>query len=49
MDVSWRIHEFSGVFTIMNYLLPKQGILSMHASANEGQETWPHQKPCTHT
>ena len=21
----------------MNYLLPKQGILSMHASANEGQ------------
>eukprot|EP00913_Durusdinium_trenchii_P024626 g23118.t1 len=27
-----------GVFTIMNYLLPKQGILSMHASANEGQD-----------
>ncbi|CAK9080270.1 unnamed protein product [Durusdinium trenchii] len=27
-----------GVFTIMNYLLPKQGILSMHASANEGED-----------
>eukprot|EP00002_Diphylleia_rotans_P003207 TRINITY_DN1217_c0_g2_i1.p1 TRINITY_DN1217_c0_g2~~TRINITY_DN1217_c0_g2_i1.p1 ORF type:complete len:597 (-),score=131.77 TRINITY_DN1217_c0_g2_i1:496-2286(-) len=27
-----------GVFTIMNYLLPKKGILSMHASANEGQK-----------
>jgi phosphoenolpyruvate carboxykinase (ATP) len=26
-----------GVFTIMNYLLPKRGILSMHASANEGK------------
>ena len=27
-----------GVFTIMNYLMPKQGILSMHCSANEGPE-----------
>jgi len=27
-----------GVFTIMNYLLPKRGILSMHASANEGRD-----------
>jgi phosphoenolpyruvate carboxykinase (ATP) len=27
-----------GVFTIMNYLLPKRGILSMHASANEGPD-----------
>jgi len=27
-----------GVFTIMNYLLPKKGILSMHASANEGKK-----------
>jgi phosphoenolpyruvate carboxykinase (ATP) len=27
-----------GVFTIMNYLMPKQGILSMHCSANEGQQ-----------
>jgi phosphoenolpyruvate carboxykinase (ATP) len=24
-----------GVFTIMNYLMPKQGVLSMHCSANE--------------
>ena len=26
-----------GVFTIMNYLMPKKGILSMHCSANEGK------------
>ena len=25
-----------GVFTIMNYIMPKQGILSMHSSANVG-------------
>ena len=25
-----------GVFTIMNYLMPKKGFLSMHCSANEG-------------
>lgn len=25
-----------GVFTIMNYLMPKQNVLSMHCSANEG-------------
>ena len=25
-----------GVFTIMNYLMPKQDVLSMHCSANEG-------------
>lgn len=25
-----------GVFTVMNYLMPKRGILSMHSSANEG-------------
>jgi len=25
-----------GLFTVMNYLYPKRGILSMHASANEG-------------
>ena len=25
-----------GVFTIMNYLMPKEGVLSMHCSANEG-------------
>ena len=27
-----------GVFTIMNYLMPKQDVLSMHCSANEGQD-----------
>ena len=27
-----------GVFTIMNYIMPKQGILSMHSSANMGAE-----------
>lgn len=26
------------VFTIMNFLLPKQGVLSMHCSANQGRE-----------
>jgi phosphoenolpyruvate carboxykinase (ATP) len=26
-----------GVFTIMHYLMPKRGVLSMHCSANEGQ------------
>ena len=25
-----------GIFTIMNYLMPKHGVLSMHCSANEG-------------
>jgi phosphoenolpyruvate carboxykinase (ATP) len=25
-----------GVFTLMNYLLPRRGVLSMHCSANEG-------------
>jgi phosphoenolpyruvate carboxykinase (ATP) len=27
-----------GVFTIMNYLMPKSGVMSMHCSANEGKE-----------
>lgn len=27
-----------GVFTIMNYLMPKKGILSMHASCNVGKQ-----------
>jgi phosphoenolpyruvate carboxykinase (ATP) len=27
-----------GVFTIMNYLMPKNGVLSMHCSANEGDD-----------
>jgi phosphoenolpyruvate carboxykinase (ATP) len=26
-----------GVFTIMNYLMPRRGVLSMHCSANEGR------------
>ena len=25
-----------GVFTVMNYIMPKKGVLSMHCSANEG-------------
>jgi phosphoenolpyruvate carboxykinase (ATP) len=27
-----------GIFTILNYLMPKKGIVSMHCSANEGSE-----------
>jgi phosphoenolpyruvate carboxykinase (ATP) len=27
-----------GVFTLMNYLMPKIGVLSMHCSANEGKD-----------
>ena len=27
-----------GVFTLMNYLMPRDGVLSMHCSANEGDE-----------
>ncbi|QDU59703.1 Phosphoenolpyruvate carboxykinase [ATP] [Planctomycetes bacterium Pan216] len=27
-----------GVFTVMNYLMPKRGVLSMHCSANEGRD-----------
>ncbi|MGD9126779.1 MAG: phosphoenolpyruvate carboxykinase (ATP) [Planctomycetia bacterium] len=27
-----------GVFTIMNYLMPKEGVLSMHCSCNEGAD-----------
>ncbi len=26
-----------GIFTVMNYIMPKQGVLSMHCSANEGE------------
>ncbi len=48
VDLSFEQREFvilgtqyagemkKGVFTIMNYLMPKQGVLSMHCSANEG-------------
>ncbi len=25
------------MFSVMNYLLPKQGVMAMHASANHGQ------------
>eukprot|EP00438_Fugacium_kawagutii_P035812 Skav235278 [mRNA] locus=scaffold874:342230:344526:+ [translate_table: standard] len=35
LGYAWMVR---GVFTIMNYLLPKRGILSMHASANEGKD-----------
>ena len=27
-----------GVFTVMNYIMPKKGVLSMHCSANEGED-----------
>jgi phosphoenolpyruvate carboxykinase (ATP) len=27
-----------GIFTVMNYLMPKQGVLSMHCSATEGDD-----------
>ncbi len=27
-----------GVFTVMNYIMPRKGVLSMHCSANEGEE-----------
>jgi phosphoenolpyruvate carboxykinase (ATP) len=27
-----------GAFTVMNYLMPKRGVLSMHCSANEGDD-----------
>ncbi|VAW31298.1 Phosphoenolpyruvate carboxykinase [ATP] [hydrothermal vent metagenome] len=27
-----------GIFTIMNYIMPKKGVLSMHCSANEGED-----------
>ena len=48
IDVNFESREFvilgtqyagemkKGVFTIMNYLMPKQDVLSMHCSANEG-------------
>ena len=48
VDLSFKHREFvilgteyagemkKGVFTIMNYMMPKQGILSMHCSANVG-------------
>lgn len=49
IDVNFAKHEMvilgtqyagemkKGVFTIMHYLMPKRGILSLHSSANEGK------------
>lgn len=49
VDLSFEEQEFvilgtkyagemkKGVFTIMNYLMPRQGVMSMHCSANEGE------------
>ena len=49
VDLSFEEREFvilgtqyagemkKGVFTIMNYLMPKRGVLSMHCSSNEGE------------
>ncbi|MGA1599088.1 MAG: phosphoenolpyruvate carboxykinase (ATP) [bacterium] len=50
VDLSFEKREFvilgteyagemkKGVFTIMNYIMPRHGILSMHSSANAGKE-----------
>lgn len=50
VDLSFERHEMvilgteyagemkKGVFTVMNYLMPKRGILSMHCSATEGED-----------
>lgn len=50
VDLSFEDREFvilgteyagemkKGVFTIMNYIMPKNGVLSMHCSANEGDK-----------
>lgn len=27
-----------GIFTVMNYIMPKKGVMSMHCSANEGED-----------
>lgn len=49
VDLSFKNKEFvilgtqyagemkKGIFTVMNYLMPKQGVLSMHCSATEGK------------
>jgi phosphoenolpyruvate carboxykinase (ATP) len=51
IDLSFQRREFvilgsdyagemkKGVFTIMNYLMPKQGVLSMHCSATQARES----------
>jgi phosphoenolpyruvate carboxykinase (ATP) len=50
VDVDFEEHEMvilgteyagemkKGIFTVMNYLMPKQEVLSMHCSANEGAD-----------
>jgi len=50
VDLSFRNREFvilgtqyagemkKGIFTVMNYLMPKAGVLSMHCSATEGDD-----------
>ena len=50
VDLSFEQHEAvilgteyagemkKGVFTVMNYIMPKKGVMSMHCSANEGDE-----------
>jgi len=50
VDLSFERQEFvilgteyagemkKGVFTVMNYIMPKKGVLSMHCSANEGAD-----------
>ena len=50
IDLSFEFKEFvilgseyagemkKGVFTVMHYLMPKRGVLSMHCSANEGPQ-----------
>jgi phosphoenolpyruvate carboxykinase (ATP) len=51
VDISFEEKEFvilgteyagemkKGIFTVMNYLMPKRGVLSMHCSATEAKET----------
>ncbi|KAG5459154.1 MAG: phosphoenolpyruvate carboxykinase-domain-containing protein [Olpidium bornovanus] len=50
VSISFKKHEMvilgteyagemkKGVFTVMHYLMPKKGVLSLHASANEGKD-----------
>ena len=50
VDLSFEHHEIvilgteyagemkKGIFSVMNYIMPKKGVLSMHCSANEGQD-----------
>ena len=57
IDLSFERREFvilgteyagemkKGVFTIMNYLMPKQGVLSMHCSATAGARRQRHVAP----